>query len=195
MGELDPANPAGIQHALKLELCAEYYYFGGGRLQPISAYNGGRTQYVWPATGSDSCSTDCTRLGQCCYKGTNALVVPGALLALPPLVAAQLQPVTVPGRRIRDALSLYGGYLVDDTGSPNSAAVCMEAGVNDEMRRLFNITMTYPHGVSPSYGGDLYADLLAIFRALHVVTNNKPGNVGGGGVPLAPLAPPICGAT
>lgn len=41
-------------------------------------------------------------------------------------------------------------------------------------------------------GAALYADMLAIFRALAAVTNNRPGSVGGGGTPRAPVAPPIC---
>ena len=57
--------------------------------------------------------------------------------------------------------------------------------------------MTYPHGVSSAAadkGRALYADLLAIFQALHAVTNNGAGSLGGGGTPLAPTKPPICGA-
>eukprot|EP00658_Telonema_sp_P-2_P011827 TRINITY_DN1452_c0_g1_i21.p2 TRINITY_DN1452_c0_g1~~TRINITY_DN1452_c0_g1_i21.p2 ORF type:complete len:327 (-),score=66.63 TRINITY_DN1452_c0_g1_i21:1985-2965(-) len=50
VGELVSANP--IRHALKLELQHQWYY-GETKLQPDSAYNGGRAQYLWPATGSD----------------------------------------------------------------------------------------------------------------------------------------------
>ena len=90
------------------------------------------------------------------------------------------------------------------------------------MRSAFGYAMTYPHGVSaaasdpvrPScmplssmacqaaagshpqgvQGHALYADLLAIFQALHAVTNNGPTSVGGGGTPAVPTKPPICGA-
>merc|ERR1719329_1032985 len=51
-GELDPDAPP-IAHALKIELQHQWYY-GDARLQPSSDYNGGRGQYVGPATGSDS---------------------------------------------------------------------------------------------------------------------------------------------
>ena len=44
VGELTGADPIG--HALKLELQHQWYY-GAARLQPPSAYNGGRGQYVW----------------------------------------------------------------------------------------------------------------------------------------------------
>jgi hypothetical protein len=55
--------------------------------------------------------------------------------------------------------------------------------------------MTYPHGVSAAVtdkGHALYADLLAIFQALHAVTNNGATSVGGGGTPIVPKKPPIC---
>ena len=56
----------------------------------------------------------------------------------------------------------------------------------------------YPYGVSPTSDEEgaraLYADLLAIFQALHAVTNNGPASVGGGGEPRVATKPPICGA-
>ena len=83
------------------------------------------------------------------------------------------------------------------TGAGNSVAICMEAGVNAEMRRAYGYTMTYPHGVSASdsdLGNQLYSDLLLIFQNLHAVTNNGPQSIGGGGAPRQPTKPPICGA-
>ena len=38
----------------------------------------------------------------------------------------------------------------------------------------------------------LYMDLLTIFQNLHVVANNAPNAVGGGGAPRKPRKPPIC---
>mmetsp|Transcript_9529 Transcript_9529/g.21523 ORF Transcript_9529/g.21523 Transcript_9529/m.21523 type:complete len:97 (-) Transcript_9529:95-385(-) len=72
----------------------------------------------------------------------------------------------------------------------------MQAEVNLEMRSKFGYAMTYPHGVSadPSDPGHaLYADLLRIFQSLHVVVNNGPTTVGGGGQPRVPPKPSICG--
>ena len=62
----------------------------------------------------------------------------------------------------------------------------MAAEVNAEMRRNFGYAMTYPHGVTPDendQGKYLYSDLLLIFQNLHVVTNNAPNTIGGGGKP------------
>ena len=75
------------------------------------------------------------------------------------------------------------------------AAICMEAGVNLEMREALGYTMTYPAGVTGARsdpGHALYYDLVKIFQALHAVVNNSPHSVGGGGTPRVPLSPPIC---
>ena len=218
VGELLPSAPP-IPHALKIEL-QHQWYFGGHKLANDSAYNGGRSQYVWPAVGSDGGSN---KAPGGLYTGTDPHVAPGALLAIPASAASGVKTTTVAGGKIKRALVEYGGYIVDDTGGGNSAAICMEADVNAEMRSAFGYAMTYPHGVSAAasdpvrrppcmplssmllrvaagshprgaQGHALYADLLAIFQALHAVTNNGPGSVGGGGTPAVPTKPPICGA-
>ena len=191
-GELLPDAPP-IAHALKLEL-QHHWYYGLAKLAADSPYNGGRSQYVWPATGSDS-GSEHTPGGL--YGGTDPHVAPGALLAIPSAIAASVATSTAIGAKLKAALTTYGGYIVDDTGGENSVAICMEADVNAEMRAHYSFAMTYPAGVSASHadpGRALYADLLAIFQNLHAVTNNAPGRVGGGGAPLAPTKPPICGA-
>lgn len=190
LGELLSNSPP-IRHALKLEMSGTYHYFGAYPLQNATAYNGGRVQYVWPATGSDSGST----FPNPYYKGANPHLAPGALLALPQAVLADVHVTTPPGRKIRDALATFGGYIVDDTGGGNSVAICQSAEVNLEMRQTYGFAMTYPHGVArgdPGMAGALYEDLLSIFQNLHAVTNNAPGSIGGGGKPLAPSAPEIC---
>ena len=48
------------------------------------------------------------------------------------------------------------------------------------------------HDVSP--GDALYNDLVLIYRQLHIVDNNSRNSKGGGGTPLQPPLPPICGA-
>lgn len=152
----------------------------------------GRRQYVWPATGSDS-GTEKAPGGL--YTGTNPHLVPGALLAIPAADAAGLTMRTAVGRKIKQALVDYGGYVVDDTGSGNTAAICMDAAVNTEMRETYGYTMTYPAGVSARTsdpGRPLYQDLLLLFQHLHAVVNNAPSSVGGGGTPRVPTKPPIC---
>ena len=50
LGELLP-NSGHINHALKLELQHQWYY-GQAPLQPASEENGGRRQYLWPASAT-----------------------------------------------------------------------------------------------------------------------------------------------
>lgn len=104
---------------------------------------------------------------------------------------------TAVGKKIKQAMVEYGAYIVDDTGGGNSVAICMEAQVNDEMRKHYGYAMTYPHGVSHAFsdkGRALYSDLLLIFQSLHSVTNNGPRSIGGGGTPRVATKQPICGA-
>ena len=178
-----------IPHALKLELFAHRYYYGiveasGHRLQNKTQANGGRTQYVWPATSSDNYC--CWPKHPLAYNGSLPELAPGALLAIPPSVADSVRTTTDLGGKIKQALVDYGGYIVDDTAS-DSAAVIFEHAAEAEVGRLYNITLA-------TSSGPWYADLLAIFQALHVVANNAAAAVGGGGRPRAPLAPPICGS-
>lgn len=182
-GELAPgAGP--IPHALKIEGFAHDQYSSGTAGQPW-------TLYRWPALGHDGYATNAASGLQ--YNGSNPAVVPGSLLAIPADVAANLTIKTVPGQRLLAALRDFGAYIVDDTASP-SAAICMEASVSDEIRSDFNLTLgTYASGPAEP-GQPLYEDVKALFQALHAVTNNGPGRVGGGGSPRVPAAPPICGA-
>eukprot|EP00940_MAST-03C_sp_MAST-3C-sp2_P001700 g1700.t1 len=204
LGELLPDAPP-IKHALKIEL-ANWWYYGASQLNPSTIENGGRTQYTWPATGSNGGWSNVTNTSSANYLGTNKYVVPGALLAIPATSAGRVNTKTVIGSKIKDAMINYGAYIVDGTGQGpgthmNTVAICMDAAVNSEMRSAYNFSMAYPHGVGGPWNAehqtteenDLYSDLLAIFRALYAVTNNSPENVGGGGTPRQPRKGPICG--
>ena len=94
--ELLPASPP-IGHALKLELQHQWYY-GLEKLQKDSLNNGGRSQYLWPATGSDS-GTEKAPGGL--YTGQDPAIAPGALLAIPAAVASAVNTSTVAGGRIK----------------------------------------------------------------------------------------------
>jgi hypothetical protein len=186
LGELLPGAPP-IAHALKLEFWAHAYYFYNWTSRVYASC------YSWPAVGCDSYFDNSGSGAQ--YNGTNPLLKPGALLAVPPpaLPALLASLTTVPARQVAQALTDYGGYIVDDTGSQRGgAALCMEAGVSDELTRAYGPAYSV-RIEDPLVKGPLYDDLLAVFRALAVVANNGQGSVGGGGVPRAPIAPPICG--
>jgi len=181
LGELSP-NASPIRHALKLELFAHDYYYSGGTAAPYAQC------FRWPALGCDGYAHDPS--SPLAYNGTILGLQPGTLLALPPGSAVPV--TTAPARLIRDALSQYGGYLVDDTAT-DDAAICMEVGVTDELVKDYGIFVQ--HNARPGYNANTTAffhDLVRIFQALHIVSNNANSSIGGGGVPLAPGPPPIC---
>jgi hypothetical protein len=207
LGEL--LNSTGpILHALKLEVWSGPYYFGGlPNLQNSSCApwsppytvlgskrlpcvpSGGRNQYVWPAIGSDSGSQHGGKL----YFGEDRHFAPGALLAIPPAVSETLALTTPVGRKIGQALTDFGGYIVDDTGSKRGGgAICMEPGVSDEVVAAYGPDQDFHIQAKVKPGSPLYADLLQIFRSLAVVTNNGPDSMGGGGTPRRPAPPPFC---
>eukprot|EP00052_Salpingoeca_macrocollata_P014682 m.115816 g.115816 ORF g.115816 m.115816 type:complete len:363 (-) comp19410_c0_seq1:170-1258(-) len=174
LGELLPDTPP-IAHALKLELYAKHYYYGGLE----------KPCYHWPAVTCDDYAHDDSSPLR--YNGSNAALTPGGLLAIPsaavPAVTQQLQ--TVPGRKLLAALHTYGGYLVDDTAAVR-ATVCLESGVEEEFERVYGFAFAAKPGEA------FYADVLLLFQQLQIVINNAENAVGGGGTPLAPPAPPIC---
>jgi len=202
LGELAPGAPP-IAHALKIEL-GNWWYYGSSQLNPKTADNGGRSQYVWPATGSNAGYTNGSSGS---YTGTNPHVAPGALLAIPAANAAAVNVTTTVGGALKQAMVDYGAYIVDGSGrGPNNdplhrnlVAICMDAEVNAEMRN-YGFNMAYPNGTrNPALDptqtpaqNDLYDDLLRIFQALHAVTNNGPDSIGGGGTPRRPTKGPIC---
>ena len=192
LGELLPGSPP-INHALKIEL-ANWWYYGEKQLQPKTIDNQGRSQYLWPATGSNAGFNPETGKSNGNYVGKNPYVAPGALLAIPKALEKQVEVKTTIGKKIKDAFINYGGYIVDGTGpgsdGHNMVAICMDSLINAEMRHQYKFNMAYPHGVTD--GNPVYSDLLKIFRNLHAVSNNSPSSVGGGGVPLKPTKPPLC---
>lgn len=188
LGELLPGAPP-IRHALKLELWAHRYYFFNWTSRAYSSC------FTWPAVGCDSYWDNTAGAG---YNGTNPLLKPGALLAVPPAKVSALMAAltTQPARQIALALSQFGGYIVDDTGSQQGGgAICMESGVNAELEEAYGVSVRIENPLKPGgQGAALFADLVRVFQTLSIVVNNGPANIGGGGTPFAPLPPPICSA-
>jgi len=165
LGELTRKKP--IRHALKINIWARKYLY----------YSSSIPGYRWPADRADSYATQE-------YKGTNPKLVMGTLLAIPPNVTtASLGLKTRPGRKLFHALQNYGGYVVDDTAW-NANVFSVEKGVPEEFHTAFGYKFSGKSGV-------FYNDFMKLFKALYIVDNNGPKNVGGGGIPRVPLAPPI----
>jgi hypothetical protein len=154
-----------IRHALKVDLWAKYYYHC---CSPI-----------WPATNVDGYANSTL------YGGTNPAFGPGALLALSPSFDMS-KLTTTPGKILAAAFQDYGAYVVDDSYS-NGWYLCTENGPDgstaDEFQSLYGFSMTTTLPFT--------ADIVTIFQALDIVTNNTASSIGGGGTPRAPLAPAI----
>lgn len=156
-----------IRHALKVNIWGEKYLY----------YSDAVPGYRWPAYVADSNAANQ-------YHGTNPKLVQGTLLAIPPTVrAASLKLQTPAGKKLFQALQNYGAYVADDAGW-DTHYFCMEKGVLEEFRATYGYDFQ-------STNGRFYQDLMKLFKALNIVDNNAPNNVGGGGTPRAPLAPPI----
>jgi len=160
-------NNQPLHHALKILLWGEKYLY----------YSAAMPGYRWPAYIADAKAAKQ-------YHGTNPKLVQGSLLAIPVgTTAASLNLQTPPGIKLFSALQNYGAYVVDDAGW-DAHYFCIEKGVFEEFRA------TYGYEFSGSSGA-FYNDHIKLFKALQIVDNNEPNKVGGGGIPRAPLAPPI----
>ena len=87
------------------------------------------------------------------------------------------------GKKLFQALQNYGAYVADDAGW-DTHYFCMEKGALEEFRATYGYDFQ-------STSSRFYQDLMKLFKALNIVDNNAPNNVGGGRTPRAPLAPPI----
>ena len=181
LGELLPSS-GPIRHALKLELWAHSWYY-----RPL---DGNRSEcYFWPANTCDGYAFDTSSSE--CYNGTDSNIRPGTLLAIPPANIESVNSTlkTLPAMKLLQALSQFGGYLVDDTAW-NSSSICTEHGVADEFKVAYGFDFTVNE--SGSDNSDWYNDLLTLFRALYVVNNSDENHIGGGGLPIVSGAPPFC---
>jgi hypothetical protein len=186
LGELRPGGPQ-VRHALKLEFFGEQNYYNDGLKADC---------YRWPALHCDGPiaavlgpldgAPDPTKY----YGGTNPALRPGSLVAIPASVAiANLGLQTEPARMLAWTLQNYGAYLVDDSAWA-AANICVEIGPSGSFEGQFASDWGFPlatNGMTSPFA----RDMLAIVALLEVVDNNGPSSIGGGGIPLQPVAPPL----
>ncbi len=164
-GELINNKP--IPHALKVVIWAEKYLY----------YDDKIPGYRWPANGADSYAAER-------YGGTNHALVQGSLLAIPPEITQKSLNLQTPaGKKLFDALQNYGAYVVEDSAY-DAHYFAVEKGVTEEFREKYGYNFR-------TRSGKFYDDFMKLFEALYIVDNNSPNSIGGGGIPRAPLAPPI----
>jgi hypothetical protein len=176
-GELTPTS-GPIRHALKVNIFARKNIY----------YDDETKGFRWPARAADGYAQ------REYYKDrTNPIVKEcrmGALLALP--VWMNLDSLgfeTKPARILAEAFQNYGAYLVDDTAWDVYAIVTewSPSGRFDE-----EFKKNWGFGINDSNKDTPWnRDMDRIFLNLHVVVNNGPNSIGGGGTPLMPLAPPF----
>jgi hypothetical protein len=164
-GEL--INNLPIYHALKVNLWAEKYLY----------YSPNIKGFRWPADRADSYAAER-------YRGKNPKLVQGTLLAIPPRISeASLKLQTQPAKKIFRALQNYGAYIVDDSHW-DAYYFAVENGVPEEFRKKYGYDFE-------GNNNRFYEDAMKLFQALHIVDNNRPNNIGGGGKRRVALAPAI----
>ncbi|MEO0895627.1 MAG: T9SS type A sorting domain-containing protein [Bacteroidota bacterium] len=177
LGELDDPSDT-IRHVMKVNLFAARNLF----------YDLQTEGYRWPALRADGYAPS-VYYTQRTLDTVKACRM-GALLALrADLQLDSLKLETQPARILALAFQQYGAYVVDDTYW-EVYAMCTEWSPKgrfvDEFEQAWGYSFSEANKNTP-----WTRDMAKIFAALHVVDNNTPNNKGGGGNPIAPMAPPF----
>lgn len=179
VGELRPGAAHGPRHALKVNVYAKEALFECATRAAC---------YRWPATQADSYAVGTYGVAT---RNRNKAMKMGALLAIPysvPIAALGLE--TAPARQLAWTLQNYGAYVVDDTFAPGFD-INVEDGPDGSVRRQFRADWGFDMDQRVIQATPWVRDIQKLVRALHVVDNNRPSRIGGGGTPRQPLAPPI----
>jgi hypothetical protein len=164
-GEL--TGDAPIRHAIKINPDANKYLY----------YSESVPGYRWPAKRADGYAGDPDSDNR--YMGSDPKLVMGSLLAIPPDVTAEsLDLTTVPGRKLFFTLKYYGAYFTEDAAW-DVWDLIVERDAELEFESVYGFSMD----------GEIWkSEINKLVQALHIVDNNSPSSIGGGGTPLQPLA-------
>jgi len=119
--------------------------------------------YRWPAVAADGYHNEA-------YAGSNCNLRMGSLVALP--VSYNCGAQTNLAQRICQALKDYGAYVGDTHNGWNPFSIIGEVGTHTALNSFESSLIMYAED-------------------LNVIANNASNNIGGGGTPRVPLAPPI----
>ena len=174
VGELVDENQP-IKHVLKINVFGKKNLF----------YDNVTKGFRWPAKRADGYAKG--NYGTERTKPVNRECRMGALAALPPTIDLdKLGFETIPGRMLAQAFRDYGAYIVDDTAWDVYAIVTEwgpDGRVTDEFEKKWGFSMKQTSKETP-----WSRDMDKIFMNLHIVVNNSPVSIGGGGNPVVPLA-------
>lgn len=179
MGELRPGTTTGPRHVLKLAIYAK---------QALYRCTTRAACHRWPAVTSDSYAVGHYGINN---PNSNPEMKMGALLAIPPSTnLAGLGLETAPARQLAWTLQNYGAYVVDDTYAPGFF-LNAEVGPDGSVPAQFKADWGFEMEQKVQFATPWVRDMQRLSRALHVVTNNGPSSIGGGGTPRQQLAPAI----
>jgi hypothetical protein len=179
IGELRPGSTTGPRHALKVNVYAKEALF---RCTTRSAC------FRWPAVTSDSYAVGWYGAAN---NNKNTAMKMGALLALPATRSiASLGLETAPAKQLAWTLQNYGAYIVDDTYAAGFD-LQVEEGPDGSVREQFKKDYGFDMLQRVNNKTPWMRDMQRLAQALHVVNNNGPTSIGGGGTPRQPLAAPI----
>lgn len=177
LGELRP-NSGAPRHALKVDINGREMFYNCSVKSDC---------FRWPATRADSYALQ--NYGS--RRNNPSYMKMGALLAIP--VTTDLKTLGLesqPGKMIAWTLQNYGAYVVDDSAGPGFYFAA-EEGYHGSMMKQFEADWGMKFEARLRDNTPWTRDVQRLMRALHVVDNNGPSSIGGGGTPLQPLAPPI----
>jgi hypothetical protein len=122
-------------------------------------------------------------------SNSNTEMKMGALLAIPPSInIANLGLETAPAKQLAWTLQNYGAYIVDDGWTP-SVYFNAEDGPDGSVAAQFKADWGLNMNGRVRDNTPWTRDIQRLVKALHVVANNSPSSIGGGGTPRQPLAP------
>ncbi len=167
LGELIGDKP--IRHVIKINPWGAKYCF----------YNDTLPGYRWPAKSADNYAENE-------YGGSDPNIVMGSLFAIPPNIHIDsIGLETEAGKKLFFTLQNYGVYFTEDAAW-DTWDIIIERDAELEFETIYGFSMS----------SELWRnELNKLMQALSVVTNNSPGQIGGGGIPLQPLAPEFGGLT
>ncbi|MEM6645129.1 MAG: T9SS type A sorting domain-containing protein [Bacteroidota bacterium] len=161
MGELVGTDP--IRHVIKVNPWCERDCY----------YSNDLPGFKWPARSADNYAPGG-------YRGTDPNLVMGTLLAIPPgITEASLGLQTEAGRKLFFAMQNYGVYFTEDAAW-DVWDLIVERDAEIEFEQVYGFSMKSTRWRD---------EINRLMQALHVVTNNSPTSIGGGGALRQPLAP------